>query len=191
MMVLGSFANSVSVAQLGDVYRGYLLNHEAEVSLPMTLGTILAERLVDLVTLLGLLAAAALTVYSGRLPRQATDALIAGVVVSVAGMLGLLLLPRSRRLVERLVPARWRQTYDRFEHGALRSLGRVPLLIACSALGWLIEGATLFLLTAHGGGTEHRHALHASARVAAFSHAAVPLGQRGAARALDCCFTSS
>jgi hypothetical protein len=41
------------VAQLGDVYRGYLLKQEAEVSLPLTLGTILAERLVDLVTLIG------------------------------------------------------------------------------------------------------------------------------------------
>ena len=39
MMVLGSFANSVSVAQLGDVYRGYLLKREAGVSLPMTLGS--------------------------------------------------------------------------------------------------------------------------------------------------------
>ena len=65
---------------------------------------LLAERLVDLVTLLGLLAAAALTVYSGRLPRQATDALIAGVVVSVAGMLCLLLLPGRDGLWSALCP---------------------------------------------------------------------------------------
>ena len=29
IMVLGSFANSVTVAQLGDLYRGYLLHNEA------------------------------------------------------------------------------------------------------------------------------------------------------------------
>jgi hypothetical protein len=73
MMVLGSFANSVSVAQVGDLYRGYLLDQEAGISLPMTLGTIVAERLVDLVALIGLLAAAALTVYSGQLPRMAAS----------------------------------------------------------------------------------------------------------------------
>src|SRR5215472_218652 len=38
MLVLGSFANSVSVAQLGDVYRGYLLKQESQASLLMTLG---------------------------------------------------------------------------------------------------------------------------------------------------------
>jgi glycosyltransferase 2 family protein len=146
MMALGSFANSVSVAQAGDLYRGYLLNQESQLSLPMTLGTILAERLVDLVTLVGLLAATALTVYSGRLPQQGTDALLAGLGLSLAGMVGLLVLPGSRQVVERVLPARWHETYARFEHGAVRSLRPLPLLLVYSALGWLLEGATLLLL---------------------------------------------
>jgi uncharacterized membrane protein YbhN (UPF0104 family) len=151
MLVLGSFANSVSVAQLGDLYRGYLLKQEAQVSLPMTLGTILAERLVDLVTLVALLSGAALTVYSGRLPRQGVDALLGGLALALAGMLGLLLLPRSRRVAERVLPVRWHPAYDRFEHGAVRSLRRIPLLITYSVFGWLIEGATLLLLAAAVG----------------------------------------
>ena len=146
MLVLASFANSVSVAQLGDVYRAYLLNEEARVSLPLTVGTILAERMIDLVTLVTLLGCAALTLYSGRLPQQGTDALLGGVGLGIGGMLGLLLLPRSRHLVERLLPARWLGAYEHFEHGAVRSLRRLPLLLAYSALGWLIEGATLWLL---------------------------------------------
>jgi uncharacterized protein (TIRG00374 family) len=87
MLVLGSFANSVSVAQLGDMYRGYLLNQESEASLAMTLGTILAERLVDLVTLVGLLSIAALTVYRGRLPDQGINALLAGLFLSILGLI--------------------------------------------------------------------------------------------------------
>jgi uncharacterized membrane protein YbhN (UPF0104 family) len=146
IMVLGSFANSASVAQLGDVYRAYLLKEEAGVSLPRTLGTILAERLVDLVTLICLLAAAALTVYSGQLPQTGEEALVGGVAVSFAGMLGLSMVSRSRPLVERILPRRWHHAYDGFEHGAARSLCRLPLLMACSAVGWLIEGATLWLL---------------------------------------------
>jgi uncharacterized protein (TIRG00374 family) len=151
MLVLGSFANSVSVAQLGDVYRGYLLKQESQASLPMTLGTILAERLVDLVTLVGLLSVAALTVYRGRLPEQGTDALLAGFGVSVFGLLTLIALPRARRLAEGLLPRRWHAGYARFEHGAVRSLRRVPLLVAYSTLAWLIEGATLLLLAAAVG----------------------------------------
>ena len=148
MMVLGSFANSISVAQLGDLYRGYLLKREAGVSLPLTLGTILAERLVDLVTLVCLLAAAALTAYSGHLPQQGVEALVAGLGLGAGGLIGLLLLPRSHRLVHRFVPARWHSAYERFEHGAVRSLDRLPLLVCYSVLGWLIEGATLLVLGA-------------------------------------------
>jgi uncharacterized protein (TIRG00374 family) len=148
MLVLGSFANSVSVAQLGDVYRGYLLKQESEASLPMTLGTILAERLVDLVTLVGLLSIAALTVYRGRLPDQGVNALLAGLCLSILGLLTLVALPRMRRLAERLLPGRWHAAYARFEHGAVRSLQRVPLLVTYSTLAWVIEGATLLLLAA-------------------------------------------
>jgi uncharacterized protein (TIRG00374 family) len=148
MLVLGSFANSVSVAQLGDVYRGYLLKQESQASLPMTLGTILAERLVDLVTLVGLLSVAALTVYRGRLPQPGTDALLAGFGLSVFGLLTLITLPKMRRAVERLLPKRWHGGYSGFEHGAVQSLRRVPLLVTYSTIAWLIEGATLLLLGA-------------------------------------------
>jgi uncharacterized protein (TIRG00374 family) len=51
-----------------------------------------------------------------------------------------------RRVIERLLPHRWHAGYARFEHGAVQSLQRVPLLVSYSALAWLIEGATLLLL---------------------------------------------
>ncbi len=146
LMVLGSFGNSISVAQLGDVFRGYLLEREAGVPLSLTIGTIVAERILDLVTLIGLMSATALAVYGGRIPRFGLDAVCGGLVFSAAGIAALALLPRSRRLVERIVPERWRATYDRFETGAVRSLRRLPLLVVYSALAWVVEGVTLWLL---------------------------------------------
>src|SRR2546421_4059809 len=107
-----------------------------------------AECLVDLVALISLLAAAAVTAYRGRLRQQGVEALVAGLGLGAGGLIGLLLLPRSHRLVHRFVPARWHSAYERFEHGAVRSLDRLPLLVCYSALGWLIEGATLLVLGA-------------------------------------------
>jgi uncharacterized membrane protein YbhN (UPF0104 family) len=127
---------------------GYLLKQATRASLPMTLGTILAERLVDLVTLVALLSVAALTAYRDQLPPRGTDALLAGLGVAVLGLLTLLTLPRMRRVVQRLSPRRWHPAYGRFERGAVRSLRRVPVLVTYSALAWLIEGATLLLLAA-------------------------------------------
>lgn len=48
IMYLPWFANCLAFARLGDVYRGYLLKKEANVSFAVTLGTVLAERLLDL-----------------------------------------------------------------------------------------------------------------------------------------------
>jgi uncharacterized protein (TIRG00374 family) len=134
------------MAQLGDLYRAYLLDEEGRVSVALALGTMLAERLIDLVTLVGLLAAGALTLYRGILPRAGVDALLIGLAASLVGVVGLALLPRSRALVERILPRRWQPAYARFERGAVRSLGRLPLLFGCAMLAWLIEGATLLLL---------------------------------------------
>jgi uncharacterized membrane protein YbhN (UPF0104 family) len=86
-------------------------------------------------------------VYAGHLPHAGTDALFGGVAVSIGGLLALLALPRSRSMGLRLLPARWHPAYGRFEHGAVRSLHRLPLLAAYSALAWLIEGATLWVLS--------------------------------------------
>jgi uncharacterized protein (TIRG00374 family) len=50
-------------------------------------------------------------------------------------------------MIQRVLPARWHPAYAGFQHGAVRSLRRVPVLAAYSACGWLIEGATLWLLS--------------------------------------------
>ena len=86
-MYLAWFANCLTIAWLGDAYRGYLLKKTARVSFAVTLGTALAERLLDLVVLVG---GRCLVVFGGSLPTEATQALIIGVTGSVVGVLGLL-----------------------------------------------------------------------------------------------------
>ena len=148
MMVVAAFANSVTVAQLGDAYRAYMLKARARVSLPITLGTILAERIVDLVVLVALLSVATLVAFAGRLPAQAADVLVVGLVGALLGIALVASLRRLRPLARRLIPGRWHGHYLRFEHGTVDSLRRIPLLLFYSALGWLVEGATIYLLSA-------------------------------------------
>src|ERR671916_424512 len=106
IMYTAWFANCVTIARLGDAYPGYLLKREAGVSFAVTLGTILAERLLDLLVLATMMGAGLLVVFTGsfrsRLPQlvflsvagwvlegaalYATVAAV-GVPVSVAGAL--------------------------------------------------------------------------------------------------------
>jgi glycosyltransferase 2 family protein len=150
-MYLAWFANCITVARLGDLYRGYLLKRTAGVSLAATLGTVLAERLLDLVILAAMLGAGALVFTEQALPAEAIQALTVGLILSTVGIFGLLSMRRLRWLVERFLPKRLHANYARFEHGTVGSFQRVPLLVAYSAIGWVIEGSTLYLTAAAVG----------------------------------------
>ncbi len=151
IMYLAWFANCVTVARLGDAYRGYLLKKAAGVSFAATLGTVLAERLLDLLVLAAMMGAGVLVVFGGSLPTEATQALAAGLVLSVVGVVGLLAVRRFRWAFERILPKRLHVHYSRLEHGVIDSFRRLPLLVAYSVAGWVIEGMTLYVVAAAVG----------------------------------------
>jgi glycosyltransferase 2 family protein len=155
IMYLAWFANCVTVARLGDVYRAHLLKRASGVSFAVTLGTVLSERLLDLAVLAAMLSATVVIVFGGTsgwtLPREAYFALVVALALSVVGVLGLLAMRHLRGKLERLLPARFHGYYERFERGTFDSLRRVPLLVAYSIAGWLIEGTTLYVVAAAVG----------------------------------------
>ena len=55
LVLLGWFVNSVGWFRLGDAYRAYLYRDEQDASFSRTIGTILAERVLDAVLVLLLL----------------------------------------------------------------------------------------------------------------------------------------
>ena len=74
IMYASWFANCVTVARLGDAYRGYLLKKEAGVSFAVTLGTVLAERLLDLLVMAAMMGAGVLVVTWPSFPTRDQDA---------------------------------------------------------------------------------------------------------------------
>jgi uncharacterized protein (TIRG00374 family) len=151
IMYVAWFANCVTVARLGDAYRGYLLKREAGVSFAVTLGTILAERLLDLLVLATMMGAGVLVLFHGSLPAEATQALAAGLVLSVIGIAALVAMRRFRWAFEWVLPKRLHAFYARLEHGAVDSFRRLPLLVTLSVAGWLLEGAALYAVAAAVG----------------------------------------
>lgn len=153
IMYLSWFVNCVTVARLGDAYRAYLLMRTAGVSFAVTLGTVLAERILDLAVLVAMMGAGALVVFRGVLPPEATQALAAGLILSAAAVAILLVMHGFRGATERVLPRHLRAHYACFERGVTGSFrgrlsGGLPLLVVLSAAGWLIEGAALYLTAA-------------------------------------------
>ncbi len=146
IVYLGWFVNCITVARLGDVYRCSLLRCSAAVEFGMTAGTVLTERLIDFSVLVVVLGVSTLFVFWGDFPALVTETLLVGAAISLFGIVGLLALRHFNETIPRLVPNRFRRYYDQFRRGTLDSLDRIPTLIGYTALGWVIEGVTMYLV---------------------------------------------
>lgn len=153
MYVLSWFVNCLVPAKLGDAYRGYLLKKHAGPSLSRTMGTIFAERVMDIVALVGLLVLASLFVFHGTVPGSIRVPVIAGIALVGVGTAGLASLYLFGARLSRLVPARLRPVYDRTTDGLTTSLHGpgMPAAIGLTAIVWLLEGARMYFVAAAFG----------------------------------------
>jgi uncharacterized protein (TIRG00374 family) len=147
IIFLGWFANCIVPAKLGDAYRAYLLKLNAGTSFATTIGTILAERIIDVVVLFVLMLAATGLSFGRVLPPEVLLLLQIACALVILVVLCLFFLPRLRPLVERILPDRWHAQYHRFERGTLDSFGYMPLVIGLTLLAWAGEVTRLYLVT--------------------------------------------
>src|SRR5713101_5578322 len=141
------FANVIVPAKLGDLYRAYLLRREAGLPASRTFGTILAERLLDLIVLLLLFIPAVMISLHENLPSQLKVGLIGTLALVVVGVVALFILRSFPTQIARLVPARFRGHYNHFQEGTLGSFRRVPRLGALTFGVWSCESLRFFFVT--------------------------------------------
>jgi glycosyltransferase 2 family protein len=168
IIYLSWFVNSVVPAKLGDVYRGYLLRRESGVSWSHGMGTIVAERVLDLILLVTLMVGAGVLTYgdvlgdalrrnpvacieSGIHPEALSCTLLQlftiGIFVAFGLLVGLAVFARFGVHLERWLPGRLGHVYQRFSAALVLSFGRFPRLISISALAWLCEGMAFWLVS--------------------------------------------
>lgn len=133
------FVNCLVPAKLGDLYRAYLAKLWQHISWVKTVGTVVAERIVDILVLALLLTGSGLLAFHSRL-GSIKIILGLGLVLAVVGIVVLLLMKRLSPAIRRLVPAGQRDRYAAFEEGTLLSLRRLPLILAVTVPIWLLEG---------------------------------------------------
>lgn len=146
IIFLSWFANCIMPAKLGDAYRAYLLKRNADVSFSKTFGTILAERIVDLLLTFVLLAATGLIAFHGTLPPTVLVGMQASVLLVVAVIVGLVAMRNLGSLIRRVLPRKLHRYYGLFEEGTLGSFQQLPLVLAYSVLAWIIEASRLYFV---------------------------------------------
>jgi uncharacterized protein (TIRG00374 family) len=141
IIVTSFFVNCVVPAKMGDVYRAYLVKQREGVGGTRALGTIIAERLVDLVVLMVLLLIAGALTFGDRVPRTLVPEFIAGTVICLLGLgfVVALSMGRGQRILVRL-PERAVERYEHFRTGAVDALGgHLPAIIGLTVVVWGLE----------------------------------------------------
>ena len=152
IIYLSWFVNCIVPAKLGDAYRSYLLKRNSGISFSSTIGTIFAERVVDLLVLFGLLGAS-FALVGQRLASQGdvnlTLVMLFGAGMVLALIAGLIALRFFGHVVLRFVPQRFKTKFTQFRQGILHSFKRrsLPTVLGLTVVIWFLEAARLFFVT--------------------------------------------
>jgi glycosyltransferase 2 family protein len=140
------FVNSVVPGKLGDIYRGYLIKREYGLSLSRTVGTVLAERVVDLLCLILILGTSGFLVLRNRVSPELDSILHLGWIGFAVLIGGMLIMYRYGERVMSFAPQRFREAYSRFAHGTFSAFKRLPIVSALTLLAWAAEAGRLFFV---------------------------------------------
>ena len=146
IIYLSFFANVVVPARLGELYRAYLLREEAGVSATRTFGTVLAERLLDLIVLLLLFIPAIIISLHDNLPKELRFGLEITLGLVILGIVALFALRMFREKLVKFVPSRFHGHYHHFHEGMLGSFRRIPTLVGLTVCVWACEALRFFFI---------------------------------------------
>jgi uncharacterized protein (TIRG00374 family) len=143
---IGWFANAITWFRLGDAYRAYSFTEDYKYSFSRAMGTVLAERILDITTVFIMILLASLTLYSGtNRDMLGIFIIIAFMLVSLA-TLGFIAMKHFGIRIASLLPSRIESSYIRFHHGTMDSLNKMSALLTISFFCWLTEIGRLFFI---------------------------------------------
>ena len=146
LILIGWFASSVTWFRIGDAYRAYAYTKESGASFARSGGTVVAERLMDILLICGLLLIGFMSMLIDSDSRPPRILLVAGLGLAGFSLLGLLGLHLFWKRVATFLPRRLFRTYVGFRQGIIQSFRLLPQVGVFGLLGWLAEVGRLYLV---------------------------------------------
>ena len=147
VIIMGWFVNSVVWLRLGDAYRALAFSEDAKSTFSWSLGTVLAERVLDMATV------AVVIFFSIMVLTATSDLAVSQFIVIMAFVMafGVIAIILSMRIygsrVARFLPDRLQGAYERFQQGTLGSFkSQLPYMLILGLVGWLLEMARLYFV---------------------------------------------
>jgi len=146
VLLVSWFFNCILPAKLGDAYRIYKIKVDDGIRYSIGFGTVLTERVIDLIVLVSMLAVSAVIAFHGDLPADARNALFVGVGLSCLAVVGLVVLFVLRQHIEGRVPLRWRTQWRTLQESVFVNLRRPLVPSVMSVVIWWLEASRVFLV---------------------------------------------
>ncbi len=151
ILLLGWFVNCLVPAKLGDLYRSYLVKRRFGISLSRTVGVVVAERLLDLFAVFGLLLVGGTVAFGRTIIPDLRLVYLAGALLAVLILVGFVAIYAVAPRLARFFPAEVRRVGRLFREGVLHSFRALPVAGPLTLLVWGAEALRLlFVLTALG-----------------------------------------
>jgi uncharacterized membrane protein YbhN (UPF0104 family) len=146
ILLLGWFVNCLVPAKLGDLYRSYLVKRRFGISLSRTVGVVVAERLLDLLVVFGLLIVDGYVAFGRTILPDLNILYVTGGALGVLILIGLVGLYAIGPRLGRFFPAEVRRVGRLFREGVLHSFRALPVAGPMTLLVWFLETSRLLLV---------------------------------------------
>ena len=145
-ILIGWFVNSIAWLRMGDGYRAWLFARGSGGSFSWSLGTVLAERVLDVASMLLILVASALLLSTTSVSKVALTVIWLTLAVVISSLVVLLAMKIWGRRFAGKLPSRFEKEFNRFQSGTLGSMKHMPTVIALGGGAWLLEVARLYFV---------------------------------------------
>ena len=145
-IMIGWFVNSITWLRMGDGYRAWLFARGSGGSFSWSLGTVLAERVLDVVSMLLILLASAVLLSTTEVSRVAQTVIWLTLFVVIGSLCFLVAMKLWGPRFARFLPSRLEEEFNRFQSGTLGSMKQMPTVITLGGGAWLLEVARLYFV---------------------------------------------
>ncbi|ABE52518.1 lysylphosphatidylglycerol synthase transmembrane domain-containing protein [Methanococcoides burtonii] len=150
MVFLSWFANSIVPAKIGDVYRSHMLKMYNGTPISVSIGTLVVERLFDILLLMLLLTITGLTVFKDKMPEEIMQSIEIGYLLLGVIALCLVFFYVLRHHIGRIIPERFMIHYSNLHDGLYSSLSNPATLVSVAVFtifSWTFESARFLFVT--------------------------------------------
>ena len=151
ILMLGWFVNSLVPAKLGDLYRSYLVKRRFGISMSRTVGVVVAERLLDVIVVFGLLVGGGYVAFGRTVLPDLWIVYATGAIFGLLMAIGLVAIYVLGPKIARFFPGEVRRIGRLFREGVLHSFRALPVAAVLTLVIWGAEAMRLmFVLWALG-----------------------------------------